>query len=180
MYNIIYAWRPTHRRSQTDAGGRAARRSSDERPRGAGEARGSCLVGGASKVSGRMGPAEFPALETSGQGATTHETGARDLRPGLRGIRLQTAAPQTSSAMRRYRVASTAKDRPSTRLPSLLGLTLWRLPSVASGKPQTGHSRLLNRASSTLAEPCFGPENGVHPSRNIMPVQIPGETDHCL
>lgn len=163
MYNVIHAWRPTYRRSQTHAGGRAASRSSDECPRGACEARGCCLVGGAAKMSGRMGPVEFLTFKASGQGATTHERGARDLRPGLRGIRLQTAAPQTSSAMRRDRMASTAKNRSTTSLPSLLGLTPWRLPSVASGKPQDDDSRVLNRAGSTLAGPCFGLENGVHP-----------------
>jgi hypothetical protein len=164
MYNIIHAWRPSHRRSQTDTGGRAASRSSDARPRGACEARGSGFVGGASKVSRRMGPVEFLTFKTSGQGATTHERGARDFRPGLRGIRLQTAAPQTSSAMRRHRMASTSRNRSTTDLPSLLGLTLRRLPSVASGKPQDDDSRVLNRAGSTLAGPCFGLENGVHPN----------------
>jgi hypothetical protein len=161
MYNVIHAWRATHRRSQTHAGGRAARRSSDEYPRCACEARGCWLVGGASKVSGRMGLLEVLTLNARGQAAATHERGARDFRPGLRGIRLHTAAPQTSSAMRQHRIAS--RNRSTTDLPSLLGLTLRRLPSVASGKPQDDYSRVLNRAGSTLAGPSFGLENGVHP-----------------
>jgi hypothetical protein len=165
MYNVIHAWRPTYRRSQTHAGGRAASRSSDECPRGACEGRGRWLVGGASKVSGRMGLLEVFTLNARRQAAATHERGARDLRPGIRGIRLQTAAPQTSSAIRRDRMASTAKDRSTAGVPSLLGLTPWRLPSVASGKPQDDD---LNRAGSTLAEPCFGPENGVHPKMGFM------------
>jgi len=51
--------------------------------------------------------------------------------------------------------------------PPLLRLTFRRLPSVASGKPQDGDGSVFNRAGSTLAEACFGLDNGVHPSRHL-------------
>jgi hypothetical protein len=41
-------------------------------------------------------------------------------------------------------------------------LNFRRLPSVVSGKPQDADSSVFNRVGSTLADACFGLENGVH------------------
>jgi hypothetical protein len=163
MYNITHARRPTYRGSQADAGGRAPSRSSDACSRGTCEARGRWLVGGASKVPGRMD--QVLVSQVRATGTASHERGARDLRPSLRRVRIQAAAAQTASAMTRQQLALTSTERnlSTTGLPPLLGLTFRRLPSVASGKPQDGDSTVFNRAGSTLAAACFGPENGVHP-----------------
>lgn len=164
VYNIIHAWRPTHRRSQAEACGRAAGRSADAHPRGPCEARGSRLLGGASEVSGRMGFLKVPTFDARGQATTAHERGARDLRPALRSIRLHAARPSAAPAMRRHRRTSSARSQWSRVRPSPHGFTFRRLPSVTSGKPQDGDRGVLIRAGHTLAQACFGTENGVHPT----------------
>jgi hypothetical protein len=58
---------------------------------------------------------------------------------------------------------SSSHTKVQTFSPHLLRLTFRRLPSVASGRSQDCESSAFNRAGSTLAEPCFGLENGVHP-----------------
>ena len=168
MYNITHGRRPTHQRSQVDAGGRAPGRSSDARPRGACEARRGSLVGGASKVSGRMGLLAVLTFHARGEAAATHERGARDLQPGVRSIRLQASAPHAAPAMNQHQMVSPTRNRSNTALPSLLGLTFRRLPSVASGKPQDGDGSVFNRAGYTLAEARFGLEKGVHPRGAIL------------
>ena len=156
MYNIIHVWRPTHRRSQADPRGCAPGRPSDARPRGTCEARGCWLVGGASKVRGRMGLLEVLTPHARATSTSSHEKGARELRSGLRGVWTQASAPQTASTMKR-------RERTSSCRPSLLRLTFRRLPLVASGRQHVGDGEGFNRAGSTLAVPCFGLENGVHP-----------------
>jgi len=59
---------------------------------------------------------------------------------------------------------SSPSTKARTFSPSLLRLTFRRLPSVASGRQHDGEGDAFNRAGSTLAEPCLGLENGVHPS----------------
>jgi hypothetical protein len=168
MYNITHARRPTYRRTQAGAGGRAPGRSSDARTQGACEARGRWNIGGASKVSGRMVARQALTSNAGAQAAATHETGAGDLRSGLRSIRVQASASHAASVMSRKRMAPAAVNPSTADLPSLLDLTFRRLPSVASGKPQDADSSVFNRVGSTLAVACFGLEDGVHPRAPLI------------
>ena len=63
-------------------------------------------------------------------------------------------------------MASTDKSKPTPSRQPSLRLTFRRLPSVASGRQHVGDEEVFNRAGSTLAVPCFGLENGVHPTRH--------------
>ena len=168
MYNITHAGRPTYRRTQADAGGRTPGRSSDARTQGTCEARRRWIVGGTSKVPGRMGTLQVLISNAGAKAEAAHETGAGDLRTGLRSIRVQASAPQTAWAMSRQRTASTAANPSTADLLSPLSLTFRRLPSVASEKPQDGDNSVFSRVGSTLAVASFGPENGVHPSRTTF------------
>ena len=158
MYNITDAWRPTHGRAEADAGCRTSGRPSDARARVTCKTRGRRAVRGASSVPGRVGSSQVLGLTVAIEAAEAHDRGSRDVRSALRGVRLQAASPQAATLTR----PPVALRR--TRHASPLCLTFRRLPSVASGKPQHSDSGVFNRAGSTLAEACFGLENGVHPT----------------
>jgi hypothetical protein len=163
MYNVIRACRTTDRRPQANPRGRAARGASDARPQGACQARGSRFIGGSSQVHGRMG-LQF-CLPRAASAPTSHQSGARDVRSGLRSLRVQASPRPTASTMRqRTSLCSAGENMLSASRPLLLKLNVRRLPSVASGRQDNRNSEFFNRAGSTLAGPCFGPENGVHPS----------------
>jgi hypothetical protein len=69
-------------------------------------------------------------------------------------------------------MTSTRNNMPWPGRQALLSLTFRRLPSVASGKTQISDGSVFTRAGSTLAEPCFGLENGVHPSAHRRPLRF--------
>jgi hypothetical protein len=164
MYNIIRACWPTHRRPQANPRGRASRGASDARTQGACEARGSWFIGSSSQVHGRMG-LEFCFPHARASAPTSHQSRARHVRSGLRSLRVQASPRPTASTMRqRTSLCSAGENMLSASRPLLLKLNVRRLPSVASGRQDNRNSEFFNRAGSTLAGPCFGPENGVHPS----------------
>ena len=180
MYNIIDARRPTDRRSQAEPGGRASGRPSDACPAGACEARGGWLVGGPSQVHGRMGLGGLENLASliRAKASAAHQSRSRGFRPGFRSVRTQVSAPQTASRMKPGKnqfpllegVTQPELARPARKLSRkhrrlCIRLTFRRLPAVASGKPWD-LDRSFRGAGSTLAEACFGLENGVHPKRS--------------
>jgi hypothetical protein len=181
MYNIIDARRPTDRRSQAEPGGRASGRPSDARTAGACEARGGWLVGGSSQVHGRMGLGGLENLASliRAKASAAHQSRSRGFRSGFRSVRTQDSAPQTASRMTPSEgVAQLEFARPPRKLRRknhrlCIRLSFRRLPAVASGKPRDV-DRSFRGAGSTLAEACFGLENGVHPKRrrNAEPLLV--------
>jgi hypothetical protein len=182
MYNIIDARRPTDRRSQAEPGGCPSGRSSDARTAGACEARGGWLVGGSSQVHGRMGLGGLENLAAliRAKAPAAHQSRSRGFRPGFRSVRTQVSAPPTASRMRpgnrqsplpervaQPELARTARNLNSKHRRLCIRLTFRRLPAVASGKPRDV-DRTVRGAGSTLAEACFGLENGVHPTSPVL------------
>ena len=118
MYNITHARRPTDRRPKANARGGTPGGTPDACARGAREARGHWLVGGAAKVLGRVG---FVDLSTriAAPRTTSHERRARDLRPSLRWS--QTQATKTASTVSPATIAPGGPLRyePLLRVPPL-------------------------------------------------------------
>lgn len=155
MYNITHARRPTHRRSEADARGRAPGRPSEARPRGTCEARRYRVVGGAAEVRGRMGVVDvLPHLRAAR--TASHERGARELQSGIRGVRTQAPAPQTASRMRHRQgiglfQLSTETDQPQQLSWRSRGRSSKRrsLPHFAAGVRTQSHPSVRHRESGT-------------------------------
>ena len=122
MYNITYAWRPTDRRPEADAGGGTPSRPPDACAQDTREARGHRLVRGAAKVRGRVGLVAVLTPHVGPSPPASNKRGARELRSALRGV---WAPAQTPQAPRTVNLDKNPKARTTNRRLQIVSKIGW-------------------------------------------------------